>query len=63
MMENLLATASVGELEKTNRKEIDLEIVEVPLVGTIYLIIYPKEKLVVAVSTNMSNVRFDDLPF
>lgn len=31
--------------------------------GTTYLIIYPKEKLVVAVTTNMSSVRFDNLPF
>ena len=31
--------------------------------GTTYLIIYPKEKLVVAVTTNMSRVRFDNLPF
>ena len=31
--------------------------------GTTYLIIYPKEKIVVAVSTNMSSVNFKNLPF
>ncbi len=31
--------------------------------GTTYLIIYPKEKLVVAVTSNMSRVNFDNLSF
>jgi len=31
--------------------------------GTSYLIIYPKENLIIAVTTNMSRVNFNNLPF